>query len=196
MIFMVTTSARAIFAENRGWFEIDECALRGEGKASVLQREFGDARLGDVRAGKHVLAPMRRRSGEATAPRHRQRGSSKRCPDLFSYPTSRPMAPALSCGWGGPAGQTPGLARPARACLRGDPDAKDRAWGALGWVTQGHLVDLLADERSSRAASSEPSSGVSRAPISGRIRARSGSQACPRPRMMPWMIFPKATSSA
>ena len=52
-------NAKEIFSPNRGWFEIDGVnapRYEASGKSDVLKREFGKAVLGDVAAGKHVLA--------------------------------------------------------------------------------------------------------------------------------------------
>ncbi|MBR9912877.1 MAG: patatin-like phospholipase family protein [Gammaproteobacteria bacterium] len=51
-------TARKIFKENRGLFEIDGLnapKYEGKGKTKVLRDNFGSAKVGDVAAGKHVL---------------------------------------------------------------------------------------------------------------------------------------------
>ena len=53
------SNAKQIFTKNRGWFEIDGVnapRYEASGKTDVLKREFGNAVLGDVADGKHVLA--------------------------------------------------------------------------------------------------------------------------------------------
>lgn len=52
-------TARLIFTENRGWFELDGLnapKYEGKGKTKVLKEYFGTRTLGDVPDGKHVLA--------------------------------------------------------------------------------------------------------------------------------------------
>lgn len=52
------TSARQIFADNRGWFELDGInapKYEAKGKSTMLKKHLGQARLRDVPAGKQVL---------------------------------------------------------------------------------------------------------------------------------------------
>jgi hypothetical protein len=52
-------NAKKIFSDNRGWFQIDGInapKYEGDGKTSVLKREFGKAKLSAVPRNKHVLA--------------------------------------------------------------------------------------------------------------------------------------------
>ena len=52
-------TAKKIFADNRGWFEYDGLnapKYEGSGKTKVLKENFGQAKIGDVKQGKHVLA--------------------------------------------------------------------------------------------------------------------------------------------
>jgi uncharacterized protein len=52
-------NAKEIFTENKGWFEIDGVnapKFEAGGKTKALQRNLGDAKIGDVPDGKHVLA--------------------------------------------------------------------------------------------------------------------------------------------
>ncbi|WP_100656701.1 patatin-like phospholipase family protein [Alteromonas flava] len=51
-------NAKHIFSENRGWFEIDGVnapKYSAEGKRTVLERNFADAKLQNVEPNKHVL---------------------------------------------------------------------------------------------------------------------------------------------
>lgn len=53
------TTANKIFTDNKGWFEIDGInapKYQGGDKTEVLETHFKQATLGDVPAGKHVLA--------------------------------------------------------------------------------------------------------------------------------------------
>ena len=176
-------SARAIFEENRGWFEIDGInapRYEAEGKASVLQREFGEARLGDVPAGKHVLAvayAVEQRKPlvlKSTDPSHRELLSWQVADGSSAAPTyfpTRSLSLDSTQQWlvdGGVIANNPALCAIAEVRRAwpgyGLEDVRvlsvgtgyrtrkingpaSRKWGALGWVTQGHLVDLLADER-------------------------------------------------
>jgi hypothetical protein len=52
-------NANKIFSDNRGWFQIDGVnapKYEGNGKTSVLKKEFGKAKLSNVPRNKHVLA--------------------------------------------------------------------------------------------------------------------------------------------
>ncbi|MEZ8689334.1 patatin-like phospholipase family protein [Vibrio splendidus] len=52
-------NAKKIFAENKGWFEVDGInapKYQAEGKTQVLKKNFDIAKISDVPAGKHVLA--------------------------------------------------------------------------------------------------------------------------------------------
>jgi|GEM_PF-1223817 len=52
-------NAQKIFAENRGWFELDGVnapKYEARGKKNLLQEKFGPAKIGDLRPGTHVLA--------------------------------------------------------------------------------------------------------------------------------------------
>jgi hypothetical protein len=52
-------NANKIFSDNRGWFQIDGVnapKYEGNGKTSVLEKEFGKAKLSNVPRNKHVLA--------------------------------------------------------------------------------------------------------------------------------------------
>lgn len=52
-------NAKKIFSENKGWFEVDGVnapRYLAEGKTRVLKENFGDSKLHDVGADKHVLA--------------------------------------------------------------------------------------------------------------------------------------------
>ena len=52
-------TAKKIFAENRGWFQLDGVnapKYEGSGKSSVLKQKFGTVKLGSVPKDKHVLA--------------------------------------------------------------------------------------------------------------------------------------------
>ena len=176
-------SAQAIFAENRGWLEIDGInapRYEAEGKASVLQREFGNARLGDVPEAKHVLAvayAVEQRKPQvlkSTDPSHRGLLSWQVADGSSAAPTYFPTRPLTQEGaeqWlvdGGVIANNPTLCAVAEVRRAwpgfGLEDVRvlsvgtgyrtrkingpaSRKWGALGWVTQGHLVDLLADER-------------------------------------------------
>ena len=176
-------SAQAIFAENRGWFEIDGInapRYEAEGKASVLEREFGEARLGDVHEGKHVLAvayAVEQRKPQvlkSTDPSHRDLLSWQVADGSSAAPTYFPTRPLTQEGteqWlvdGGVIANNPTLCAVAEVRRawpgHGLDDVRvlsvgtgyrtrkingpaSRKWGALGWVTRGHLVDLLADER-------------------------------------------------
>ena len=176
-------SAQAIFKENRGWFEIDGVnapRYEAEGKASVLEREFGEARLGYVHEGKHVLAvayAVEQRKPQvlkSTDPSHRELLSWQVADGSSAAPTYFPTRPLTQDGteqWlvdGGVIANNPTLCAVAEVRRAwpgyGLEDVRvlsvgtgyrtrkingpaSRKWGALGWVTQGHLVDLLADER-------------------------------------------------
>jgi len=176
-------SAQAIFKENRGWFEIDGMnapRYEAEGKASVLEREFGEARLGDVPTGKHVLAvayAVEQRKPQvlkSTDPSHCELLSWQVADGSSAAPTYFPTRPLTQDGteqWlidGGVIANNPTLCAMAEVRRawpgHGLDDVRvlsvgtgyrtrkingpaSRKWGALGWVTQGHLVDLLADER-------------------------------------------------
>lgn len=176
-------SAQAIFAENRGWFEIDGInapRYEAEGKAAVLKREFGEARLGDVAEAKHVLAvayAVEQRKPQvlkSTDPTHRDLLSWQVADGSSAAPTYFPTRPLTQEGaeqWlvdGGVIANNPTLCAVAEVRRawpgHGLEDVRvlslgtgyrtrkingpaSRKWGALGWVTQGHLVDLLADER-------------------------------------------------
>ena len=52
-------NAKKIFAENRGWFELDGInapKYEASGKAGLLKQKFGNAKLRSVPRNKHVLA--------------------------------------------------------------------------------------------------------------------------------------------
>jgi len=52
-------TAQEIFSENKGWFEIDGVnapKFEAKGKTKALKDNLGDAKIGDVPNGKHVLA--------------------------------------------------------------------------------------------------------------------------------------------
>lgn len=52
-------TAQEIFSENKGWLEIDGInapKFEAKGKTNVLKEKLGDAKIGDVPDGKHVLA--------------------------------------------------------------------------------------------------------------------------------------------
>ncbi|MDU0353300.1 patatin-like phospholipase family protein [Paraglaciecola aquimarina] len=53
------TNAKKIFAENKGWFEVDGInapKYEAKGKTSILKDNLGNAKISDVTDGKHVLA--------------------------------------------------------------------------------------------------------------------------------------------
>ena len=53
------TNAKKIFAENKGWLEVDGInapKYEASGKFSILKEKLGNAKLQDVPDGKHVLA--------------------------------------------------------------------------------------------------------------------------------------------
>ncbi|WP_317929437.1 patatin-like phospholipase family protein [Halioxenophilus sp. WMMB6] len=53
------TNARKIFADNKGWFELDGInspKYEAKGKSELLKKNMGPAKIGDVASDKHVLA--------------------------------------------------------------------------------------------------------------------------------------------
>jgi uncharacterized protein len=175
--------AQQIFAENRGWFEIDGVnapRYEGTGKTAVLADRLGEARLGDVPPDKHVLAVAyaveQRKPAvlKSTEPAHRDLLSWQVADASSAAPTyfpTRPLALAGDERWlvdGGVTANNPTLCALAEV-RRAWPDLTpneirvlsvgtgyrtrkingpaSQRWGALWWIAQGQLLDLVMDER-------------------------------------------------
>ena len=179
------STARKIFKENKGWFEIDGVNAphyEAKGKTRVLRDKLGKAKIGSVPANKHVLAVtygIERRKPEvikSTDVNHRKlfaadvADASSAAPTYF--PTKELNIPGeKEAFWlvdGGVTANNPAMCALAEARktwpdhsiddlrilsvgtgyrtrkINGPSSTK---WGALGWFTKGHILDVLTDER-------------------------------------------------
>lgn len=179
------TSAKEIFAGNKGWFEIDGVnapKYEAEGKTKTLKMNLGEAKLGDVPDGKHVLAVAygieKRKPNIIKSTKEEYRA-------LFSYEVADASSAAPTYfptkgikldtqdeeSWlvdGGVTANNPTMCAIAEA-KKVWPDVSvdqirvlsvgtgyrtrkingpaSQKWGALQWFIQGHILDVLTDER-------------------------------------------------
>ena len=178
-------NAQEIFTENRGWFEIDGLnapKFEAKGKTKVLRRNFKDAKIGNVRDNKHVLAityAIEKRKPVVI------KSTKKKYINLLSYqvadassaaPTYFPtkeveIPPDANEFWlidGGVIANNPTMCAIAEAknnwtdvpidqmrvlsvgtgfMTRKINGPESRKWGGLQWITKGHIIELLSDER-------------------------------------------------
>ncbi len=92
-------NAQKIFADNKGWFEIDGInapKYEADGKTNLLKTNLGDAKIGDIPKDKHVLAvtyAIEKRKPEvikSTEPQHRDFNSYKVADASSAAPTYFP----------------------------------------------------------------------------------------------------------
>jgi len=179
------TSAKEIFVENRGWFEIDGVnapKYEAKGKTKTLKMNMGEAKLEDVPDGKHVLAVaygIEKRKPDiikSTRDEHRTLFSCEVADASSAAPTYFPtksMQLDTQGGesWlvdGGVTANNPAMCAIAEA-KKAWPDVSidqmrvlsvgtgyrtrkingpaSQKWGALQWFTEGHILDVLTDER-------------------------------------------------
>ena len=179
-------NAKRIFKENRGFLEVDGVnapKYEAEGKREMLQEKFGNATLGDVKPGTHVLAvtyaveerkPKILRSTKEEYRElysHQVADASSAAPTYF--PTRELDIPQGSqedywlvdggviannptmCAISGARSEWPQVTLDQMRVLsvgtgfltRRINGPASRKWGGLQWVTQGHILELLSDER-------------------------------------------------
>lgn len=176
------TSARQIFADNRGWFELDGInapKYEAKGKSTMLKKHLGQAKLRDVPAGKQVLVvtygiERRRPHVLKSSKREHHKLLAWQVADASSaaptyFPTrDMKLGPDNEQTWlidGGVIANNPTMCAIAEACrlwpheprrvlsigtgtrtrkING-PDSQH--WGAVQWVLEGSLIDVLSDEK-------------------------------------------------
>lgn len=178
-------SAKAIFSENRGWFELDGInapKYEALGKTKLLKANMGNAKIGDVPYDKHVLAVTYAIEGrqpeviKSTKTIYRNLNSYKVADASSAAPTYFPTKEIDIGGrneqfWlvdGGVTANNPTMCAIAEAKkawnglsideivvlsigtgyrTRKVNGPESQNWGALGWFTKGHILDVLTDER-------------------------------------------------
>ncbi len=171
-------NAKLIFAENKGWFEIDGInspKYESGGKTKILRQNFGNAKISDVDEGKHVLAVTYEISTrkpvivKSTNSAFRNYKSSEVADASSAAPTYFPTK-ELKDSWlvdGGVTANNPTMCAIAEAKREWKSTRLDellvlsvgtgyrtrkingpssQKWGAIGWFTQGHILDVLSDE--------------------------------------------------
>lgn len=178
-------TAEKIFKDNRGFFEIDGInspKYEASGKSKVLKANLGKAKIGDVPAGKHVLAVaynIEKRKPEVI----KSSDANYRklfCRDVADASSAAPtyfptrgvdIGGQAEEAWlvdGGVTANNPTMCAVAEARhIWSDISIDDmrvlsigtgyrtrkingpdsRKWGAIGWFTKGHILDVLTDER-------------------------------------------------
>lgn len=178
-------TAKKIFAENRGIFDIDGInapKYEADGKTSTLKSNLGKAKLGNVPNDKHVLAiaydiEVRKPAViKSTDTEHRKlfayqvADASSAAPTYFPT-TEMKLAVSESESWlvdGGVTANNPTMCAIAEARkvwsnisidqmrvisigtgyqTRKINGPKSQKWGAIQWFTEGHILDVLTDER-------------------------------------------------
>jgi len=177
-------NAAKIFAENKGWLEIDGVnapKYEASGKTKVLKSNLGDAKIGDVPLDKHVLAVtygIERRRPEvikSTKPEHLDlfvrdvADASSAAPTYFptkemdlenrqlpawlvdggvtaNNPTMCAIAEARRA-WSIPLDELRVVSIGTGYRTRKINGPASRKWGAVQWFAQGHIMDVLTDER-------------------------------------------------
>ncbi len=181
-------TAQDIFSENKGWFEIDGInapKFEAKGKTKVLKAKLGNARIGDVPKGKHILAvtyAIEKRKPVVI------KSTKKDYLNLFSFqvadassaaptyfPTREievtiPREPDEEL-WlidGGVVANNPTMCAITEArrawknvslsdmrvlsigtgfMTRKINGPASKKWGGLQWMTKGHIMEVLTDER-------------------------------------------------
>ncbi|WP_165313153.1 patatin-like phospholipase family protein [Vibrio ziniensis] len=171
-------NAKKIFTENKGLFEVDGInspKYESGGKTKILKQNFGDAKIGDVVEGKHVLAVTYEISTrrpvvvKSTNPAFKSYKSSDVADASSAAPTYFPTK-ELKDSWlvdGGVIANNPTMCAIAEARREWNSTPLDellvlsvgtgyrarkingpesQKWGAIGWFTHGHILDVLSDE--------------------------------------------------
>ncbi len=172
-------NAKKIFVENKGLLEIDGISApryEASGKLKVLKDSFGNAKIGDVPSGKHVLVVTYEISTrrpviiKSTNPSFANIKSYDAADASSAAPTYFPTK-ELKDDWlvdGGVTANNPTMCAIAEARREWPSTSLDdmlvlsigtgyrtrkingpnsQKWGAIGWFTYGHILDVLSDER-------------------------------------------------
>ncbi|NQU66128.1 MAG: patatin-like phospholipase family protein [SAR324 cluster bacterium] len=179
-------TAQKIFAENKGWFEIDGLnapKFAAKGKTATLKKSFGKAMIGDVPYGKHVLTvtyaiekrkPMVIKSTKEVyqdLKSYEVADASSAAPTFFptrdleippgsdeefwlidggvvaNNPTMCAICEARRVWTAIPLNQLRVLSIGTGFMTRKINGPSSQKWGGLQWMTQGHILELLTDER-------------------------------------------------